>query len=135
MLTFLLWSLPVYAHTPYQVVEIKVETEVEEVPAKSEPLNVESYVKQYFKDTPVMVKIAQCESNFRQWDSQGNVLRGFVDNDDTGVMQINKRYHLKVSQRLGLDIATLEGNLAYAKFLYDQSGTQPWLASRACWNK
>lgn len=91
-------------------------------------------VEDYFVNTPIMVEIASCESGFRQLDANGSVLRGRVNNSDVGVMQINEYYHLKTANSLGIDIHTLEGNLAYAKYLYDKEGTKPWIHSSKCWN-
>ena len=34
-----------------------------------------------------------------------------------------------------MDIYTLDGNLAYAKKLYTEEGTQPWISSFPCWGK
>jgi hypothetical protein len=50
-------------------------------------------------------------------------------------MQINEKYHLEESVKLGMNIHTLEGNLEYAKHLYETEGTKPWKYSSACWNK
>lgn len=90
-------------------------------------------VQNYFAKTPVMSKIARCESGNRQFDSRGNVLRGKVNSKDVGVMQINERYHATRAKALGYDIHTLDGNLGYAARLYKEQGTSPWLASSACW--
>jgi hypothetical protein len=35
---------------------------------------------------------------------------------------------------MGLDIETLDGNLAYARHLYRTQGTAPWVYSEHCWN-
>jgi len=99
------------------------------------PKEVEAFVRSYFKDIPVMVQIARCESTFRHSLADGSVLKGRVDNADTGVMQINLRYHEKRAQSLGLDVRTLEDNLAYARNLYETQGTRPWNASAPCWQK
>lgn len=95
----------------------------------------EKAVREYFKDIPVMIQVARCESTFRQTLEDGSVLKGKVDSDDIGVMQINTRYHGKKALELGLDLHTLEGNMAYARYLYEKKGTQPWNASAPCWNK
>ncbi|HRH25935.1 MAG TPA: hypothetical protein PLF31_00455 [Candidatus Paceibacterota bacterium] len=92
-------------------------------------------VKAYFAATPILAEIAFCESTLRHYDSSGKVLRGKVDSADVGVMQINERYHKKTAEKLGLDLLTLEGNLAYAEYLYKKSGSQPWSASKPCWSK
>lgn len=95
--------------------------------------DTESIVREYFKDIPVMVQVARCESTFRHDLSDGSVLRGKVDPADTGVMQINKRYHEATAIKLGLDLENIRDNMAYARYLYEKQGTQPWNASRPCW--
>jgi hypothetical protein len=80
-----------------------------------------------------MIDIARCESTFRHTLADGSVLRGKVDSADTGVMQINKRYHDATAASLGMDLSDLYHNMAYARYLYETQGTQPWSASRPCW--
>lgn len=82
-----------------------------------------------------MIQIARCESTFRHILADGSVLRGFVDNDDTGVMQINLRYHLKSATAMNLNLEDIYDNMAYARHLYDTQGTRPWNASAPCWGK
>ncbi len=96
---------------------------------------LEKYLRKNFADTPILVEIAKCESELRQFDSNGNLLRGRVDSDDVGVMQINERYHLDTAKKMGLNVHTVEGNVAYAKYLYAKSGSDPWNASKPCWGK
>jgi hypothetical protein len=94
----------------------------------------EQRVRQYFADIPVMISIARCESGFQQIDPvSGNVQRGVVNPSDLGVMQINEYYHSATADRLDLNLYKLEGNMAYARYLYKTQGTQPWSSSRACW--
>ena len=95
--------------------------------------NTESIVRAYFEDIPVMAEIARCESTFRHELEDGSILQGRVDPADTGVMQINKRYHLSSANAMEIDIDTLQGNMAYARHLYETQGTQPWSASMPCW--
>ena len=96
---------------------------------------VEQYVRQYFADEPVMAEIAMCESTFKQFDKDGLVHRGVANRSDVGVMQINEFYHGKTADKLGLDLYTLEGNVAYAQYLYEKEGTAPWASSSPCWSK
>jgi len=96
---------------------------------------VSNIVKTYFRDNPIMYEVAFCESTLRHYNRDGSLLRGHVDPRDVGVMQINEGYHLEHSEKLGYDIHTLEGNLAYAKYLYEKYGLQPWSASKPCWSK
>lgn len=99
------------------------------------PSNTESIVREYFKDAPILAEIARCESHFRHTLADGTILKGKVDPSDTGVMQINKRYHGQKAAELELDLENLYDNLAYAKYLYEKQGTKPWKASSPCWGK
>lgn len=98
-------------------------------------MSTEQYVRQYFKDIPIMVQVARCESHFRQLDSDGGIHRGIVNPADVGVMQINEHYHLERSIKENYDIYTIEGNTAYARELYEDKGTDPWNSSKPCWGK
>lgn len=102
---------------------------------KDESDTTEEAVRKYFNDIPVMIQIARCESTFRHTLADGSVLRGVVDSADTGVMQINMRYHGAEATMLGLDLHDLYDNMAYARDLYERQGTKPWNASAPCWGK
>lgn len=97
--------------------------------------DVETYVRNYFEDIPMLAEVARCESEFRQFDKNGNILRGKVDSRDIGVMQINTHYHLEKAKKLGFDLYTIDGNLGYARHIYDEQGGRPWMASAGCWSK
>jgi hypothetical protein len=88
-----------------------------------------------FDGYPVLKKICTCESGLTQYDKDGNVLRGMANKKDIGICQINEEYHNDKPKELGLDIHTMEGNVAFAKYLYETQGTSPWNASKSCWNK
>lgn len=129
---------PITATTTPTVESSVTESMVVKQPTRKDIENVmstEKYVRQYFKDVPIMVAIARCESQFRQLDSDGEVHRGVKNPADIGVMQINEYYHLDKSVREDYDIYTLGGNTAYARLLYETQGTQPWVHSKACWGK
>lgn len=98
------------------------------------PTEVKEAVEEIFGEKHVMVKVAKCESEFRQFNSDGSVLQGKADPRDTGVMQINKKYHQEAARKLGFNLQTLEGNLGYAKYLYEKEGTTPWNSSSSCWS-
>jgi len=93
---------------------------------------VEEYVHGYFEDIPVMAAIAECESRFRHFDQGGDIIRGEANWRDVGVMQINERFHLTVATELGYNLYSLEGNIAYARYLFEKEGTRPWNASKNC---
>lgn len=82
-----------------------------------------------------MIQVARCESTFRHTLADGSVLRGVVDSADTGVMQINTRYHGEAAAKMGLDLTNIYDNMAYARTLYERQGTQPWSASAPCWGR
>jgi hypothetical protein len=94
---------------------------------------IEAFLRKEFADTPILVEIARCESTFRHFDDEGKVVRGRIDKRDTGVMQINLYYHGDTAKKLNIDLYSLDGNVAYAKYLYGKYGSQPWSASAPCW--
>ena len=96
---------------------------------------VEEYVREYFVDVPVMAAIAKCESRFRQYDKNGSGLRGEGGYEDVGGVQGNATYHKAAASELGLNLTVIQDNVAYARYLYDKKGTQPWNSSKACWGK
>ncbi len=96
-------------------------------------LEVEKNVRTFFAATPVMAEIARCESEFRQFNDSGTPLRGGIGGGMIGVFQFYERIHSAAAKNLGFDLATLEGNLGYAKHVYSLQGTEPWNSSHACW--
>src|ERR1035437_247883 len=96
-------------------------------------LTVKDSVENYFSDIPIMVDIAYCESRNRQTEPDGSVFRGKANSSDIGVMQINEKYHAQEAKNLGYDIYTLDGNMAFARYLYEREGAHPWLSSSPCW--
>lgn len=84
---------------------------------------------------PRLKAIILCESDGIHSNADGSVLQGKVDPDDTGIAQINKRFHLQKSISLGYDIETLEGNLGYALYLFEREGDKPWDSSGRCWRQ
>ena len=96
--------------------------------------DVESRVRAYFADAPIMISIAKCESEFRQFGASG-ALHGGAGRAMVGVFQVHSDVHADFALSKGMDIYTLEGNLAYARYLYEREGTRPWLSSFPCWNK
>ena len=122
------------ADTAYGTIAV-AEAATQEGQVTREVLDNERIVRSYFRDIPVMAEIARCESTFRHTLPDGTVLTGRVDSDDTGVMQINRRYHGEKAAELKLDLNDIYHNMAYARYLYETQGVQPWSASAPCWNK
>jgi len=90
---------------------------------------------------PNLKPVCACESSYsgkasgepRQYDSNGNVIKGNLNANDIGMCQINRRYHISKAKALGYDIYTREGNIRYANHLYERKGLQPWKWSKPCW--
>ncbi len=123
-------------HVPTQsLAKQGTDSTVASSPVKHSGTSTEAAVREYFSDIPVMAEIARCESTFRHYLNDGSVLRGRVDSADTGVMQINKRYHQGAANAMNLDLDNLYDNMAYARYLYNKQGLQPWSASAPCWNR
>ena len=126
--------------TSTQIIQTKAEvlpsgSQSENIEKTDKKITVEEYVRNYFSDIPVIIEIARCESRFRQYDKDGNVLRGEQNSLDRGVMQINEYYHNDSSEKLGYNILTLEGNTSYTRYLFEKYGVKPWMSSSKCWGK
>lgn len=97
--------------------------------AKSAPLST----------IPLLLRICACESagdpnaQPRQFAPDGSVLHGRVHWADEGECQINADQWGLQANALGDDLATAEGNAAFAEWLYTEQGSKPWRASEACW--
>lgn len=110
-------------------------TAANEYELSTNPESLSAYVREYFKDDPIMAEIARCESRFRHLSKDGEIFRGKVNKSDIGVMQINTYYHRDAAEKLGIDLYSLHGNLEYAQYLYEKEGTVPWNSSKPCWGK
>lgn len=91
---------------------------------------------------PELLRICGCESGGgpnhppRQFETDGSVRRGRVNPNDIGMCQINtepRNGHVYMAPKLGFDLYTAEGNIAYANWLYEQEGSTPWNSSKPCW--
>ena len=103
-----------------------------------QPTNSELIEKASIKhgvNAAVAIRIAKCESSLRQFNPQGEVLRGVVNSLDVGIFQLNEYYHLAESKSRGYDIYTTEGNIEYAMHLLETQGTEPWNWSKPCWGE
>jgi hypothetical protein len=96
---------------------------------------VEEAIQAYFPHVPVMMEIARCESRLRQFYGPELPLAGGTGGNMIGLFQINAPVHFELAQELGMNIYTLEGNIAYAKLLYENEGTRPWRSSQKCWSE
>lgn len=89
--------------------------------------------------TPELKAICGCESmgNWKnpQHFNKGKIIIGRTTPDDKGICQINKRYWGAKAKELGFNILERNGNIQMANWIYERQGTQPWSASKGCWNR
>jgi hypothetical protein len=88
-------------------------------------VEVENRVREYFADIPIMIEIAKCESGLHQYNDDGSLVAGY-QGLYIGIFQIDKNIHGEYAKSLGMDIETVEGNMAYARRLYEARGSKPW---------
>lgn len=85
---------------------------------------------------PVLERIAKCESGGSQTENgqiQINVNKnGSVD---IGKFQINLTTWGKTATKMGYDLTKESDNEAFARWIYENKGTQDWSASQHCWYK
>jgi hypothetical protein len=119
--------------TPVRVIEIDpVQQQINgEIKTNN---GIRELIQKEFGVDHVMNEIVRCESNFRQFDENGEILKGYYNSQDIGVMQINLYYHAEKAKEMNIDLYTTAGNIAYGLYLYQQSGTSPWSASESCWS-
>jgi GNAT superfamily N-acetyltransferase len=83
----------------------------------------------------IMMTVMALLYKFRNWMKNENHLYWETFGNRFENNRINEEYHNDKPKELGLDIHTMEGNVAFAKYLYETQGTSPWNASKSCWNK
>lgn len=102
----------------------------------------------------MLQRIADCESGTRNADGSAvpgsarqfgkngkpiknvNKAGAFGGSVDVGWAQINITIHIDEIARLGLDVINSEeDNKEFAMMLYEREGTQPWSASKSCWDR
>lgn len=89
---------------------------------------LKTLITEAFPDEPIMLRIAECESGVRHFLANGEVIRSHTS--DSGLYQVNDIW-LPEAKRLGLDINTVEGNIAMAKHIKEVQGLSAWV----CYNK
>lgn len=81
--------------------------------------DVRAEIEEVFGRGHIMLQIADCESNLRQFKADGSVLMGGGGGNYIGVFQIGKQW-VSRAKDMGMDVYTLEGNVAFAKWLYTE---------------
>ena len=89
-----------------------------------------SKTKEFYKEDQVrLVKIAYCESGFRE-DAINPISQA------SGVFQFlpsTWQYMKKLTGQFGWEVFNPVHNVEAAVILYSRSGVSPWLASKDCW--
>ena len=127
----------IIVENPYIEDEIEevmaAETSTEEEIEWTEERIKEEIRKVFPENGEEMIRVASCEG---VKDGRIHAEAYNAATDDHGVLQINEYYHGKTYRALGFtNMKDPIQNLAYGKILYDQSGLQPWSASKPCWSK
>lgn len=91
------------------------------------PEEIKAKISEVFANDPIMIDVAKCESGFRQFNNDGTVLTS-SNGLYIGIFQIDPAIHAEYALSLGMDVYTIDGNIAYAKNLYDAQGPTPWPA-------
>lgn len=84
---------------------------------------------------PILKKIAQAESQGRQFDANGLPLMHANTNGsvDLGILQINNRVWGAKAKELGFDLLTEKGNMAMGEWILMNRGTDAWNSSSKSW--
>jgi hypothetical protein len=83
----------------------------------------------------ILVKIAECESGNKHFNSDGTVIVGRKNNEDRGRFQVNRIVWGKKAKELGYNIDTEIGNQNMAVWIFENFGSEPWVYSKSCWGK
>ncbi len=95
-------------------------------------------IVQVVAPSPVLDRIAKCESGNTQWDKNGQVLLNYNASNssfDIGVMQINIKAFGAQATALGYNLSVEKDNRAMGLWIYQHRGTEDWYSSKSCWNK
>ncbi len=106
--------------------------------SNAEPITVQAkeIIEVPVLDSPVLARIAKCESGGSQTDKTGQVLLKVNTNGtvDIGKYQINSIWKATAT-KLGFDLTKEKDNESFAQWMYLNKGTGDWSASAKCWNK
>lgn len=103
-----------------------------------EPLKVyadREVIKEVSVFPPILEKICQAESGGRQFNKNGDVLRGAVNKSDIGYCQLQETIWNDKARKMGYDIYTEQGNKDMALWIFNHYGSEPWYLSKKNWNK
>ena len=85
--------------------------EIQEVKIETDKEKIVRLINETFPDAPIMMKVAKCESEFKN-------IEGLLS-DDAGPFQINQ-VHKETLKKLGLNRFVIEDNIKFARILYNE---------------
>lgn len=110
---------------------------------RSEPARAQSIIEIPAKSEfpPILQRICNAEvtgnpnTPSHQFNKNGSVVRGKTTPSDIGYCQINEPIWNDKARELGYDIYTEEGNKAFAVWLFNHYGSEPWYISKNNWKR
>ena len=111
--------------SPSHILTIPVAETAPYVLDETSTSSLKAYVEKEFADIPEMSAIVECESGYRQFDTDGNPLMSHTQ--DVGIAQINN-VHFAWAKERGLDIFhSAKDNLTMARLIYEAQGLDAWV--------
>lgn len=90
-----------------------------------EPPTAYELADRYFGDSPRMMDIIKCESEFSQYRASG--VPKISNTNDVGIAQIHITDWEEKAKKMNLDIFySTEDNLKMARWIYDHEGIDQW---------
>lgn len=140
---FIVILLVILTFIPFETLSESVEInsdEPEELVAEEVTITDDEFISITAKEFGVSESLARsimfCESSNRPHVTQHNRRDdGSIWSTDYGYWQINDYYHKEVMMKMGLDILNPKDNIYYGFYLLSRQGTQPWGASKHCWDR
>jgi hypothetical protein len=136
----LLFPLISHSEPNYVIRETLPVALAQEIEVKQEPTfdsQIRLFALKYGQDETLARSIIQCESSAKH-DATGlnfEASSTIAWSKDIGFWQINDYYHKAEALKKGFDITDRWQNLEYGFILLKQRGTNPWRASKHCWEK
>ncbi len=97
-----------------------------------EQRQIYAILRAFFKNDPVMVHVAACESSLWHALPDGRLQVG-PDGLDVGAFMVRVPVHAHELLKYDLDPTRFEHNVAFATMLYRRDGLRHWKSSRTCW--
>ena len=94
-------------------------------------------IKEIPANLPILEKIAKCESPTGHYGKNGQVAVSGNENHsvDIGWGQINNSIWGQTATDMKYNLWVEQDNKEFSRFLMATRGSEPWSASKSCWNK